>query len=227
MLGVAVGQDDDVGAAEDRRDLGVLDEAGEEADPARRLGGEPPQRLDLHARVADDPELGPLDPPEGAQQRVDPLVWTEQAEEEDHRALGALELGRQRRLLGQPGQVVEGAVRDHPDPGRDRGRPRSRSRAAPCSEWAMTASMRPKARRALASCRRRGARRQDVVGGHHPRARRGQQQRVEAGDGQPLVVDDVGRRPAARRRRSMSGRCSASLKARRPGASSPRSALRR
>jgi hypothetical protein len=32
VLGVEVGQRDDVGAAEDRRDLGVLDEAGDEAD---------------------------------------------------------------------------------------------------------------------------------------------------------------------------------------------------
>ena len=98
MLGVAVGKDDDVGAAEDRRDLGVLDEAGEEADPAGRLGGEAPQRLDVHARVADDPELGALDLAEGAQQDVDPLVRAQQAEEEDHRPLGALELGRQRAL---------------------------------------------------------------------------------------------------------------------------------
>ena len=35
VLGVAVGEDDEVGAAEDRRDLGVLDEAGDEADAAR------------------------------------------------------------------------------------------------------------------------------------------------------------------------------------------------
>ena len=32
VLGVAVGEGEDVGGAEDRRDLGVLDEAGEEAD---------------------------------------------------------------------------------------------------------------------------------------------------------------------------------------------------
>ena len=83
-----------------------------------RLGGEPPQRLDLHARVADDPELGALDPAEGLEQRVDALVGAQQAEEEDHRALGALQLGRQRLLLGQLGQVVEGAVGDHPDPRR-------------------------------------------------------------------------------------------------------------
>ena len=117
MLGVAVGQDDDVGAAEDRRDLGVLDEAGEEADAAGRLGGEPAQRLDVHARVADDPELGALDLAEGLEQGVDALVGAQQAEEEDHRALGALQLGRQRLLLGQAGQVVEGAVGDHADPG--------------------------------------------------------------------------------------------------------------
>ena len=117
VLGVEVGEDDDVGAAEDRRDLGVLDEAGDEADPAGRLGGELAQRLDVHARVADDPELGALDPAEGLEQGVDPLVGAQQAEEEDHRALGALQLGRQRLLLRQTGEVVEGAVGDDPDPG--------------------------------------------------------------------------------------------------------------
>ena len=117
MLGVAVGQDDEVGAAEDRRDLGVLDEAGDEADAAGgRLRGRA-QRRDVHARVADDPELGALDLGEGLEQQVEALVGAEQAEEEDHRALGALELGRQRLLLGQAGEVVEGAVGDDADAG--------------------------------------------------------------------------------------------------------------
>ena len=83
-----------------------------------RLGGERAQRLDVHARVADDPELGALDLAEGLEQGVDPLVGAQQAEEEDHRPLGPLQLGRQRLLLRQPGEVVEGAVGDDPDPRR-------------------------------------------------------------------------------------------------------------
>ena len=156
MLDVAVGEDDDVGAAHDRRDLGVLDEAGEEADAARRLGGEAAQRLDVHARVADDPELGALDLAEGFEQGVDALVGAQQAEEEDHRPLRPLQLGRQRLLLRQPRQVVEGAVMDHADSGSGRSRPARAGARAPCSEWAMTASIAPKARRAPATCRRLG-----------------------------------------------------------------------
>ena len=117
VLGVEVGEGEDVGAAEDRRDLGVLDEAGDEADAARRAGGELAQRLDVHARVADDPELGALDLAEGLEQALDSLVGAQQAEEEDHRALGALQLRRQRLLLRQAGEVVEGAVGDDADPG--------------------------------------------------------------------------------------------------------------
>ena len=103
MLGVAVGEDDEVGAAEDRRDLGVVDEAGDEADAARAPRRPAAQRLDGHPRVADDPQLGALDPAEGLEQDVDPLVGAEQAEEEDHRALGTLQLGGQRLLLAAGG----------------------------------------------------------------------------------------------------------------------------
>ena len=118
VLDVAVGEGDDVGAAHDRGDLGVLHKPGEDADAARGFGGEAAQRLDVHARVADDPELGTLDLAECFEQGVDALVGAQQAEEEDHRSLGTLELGRQRLLLRQPRQVVEGAVVDDVHPAR-------------------------------------------------------------------------------------------------------------
>src|ERR1700744_2697003 len=49
-------------------------------------------------------------PPRGErlEQVLEPLVWAEQAEGEDDRPLGALELRRQRLLLGEAGEVVEG-----------------------------------------------------------------------------------------------------------------------
>ena len=114
MLGVEVGQRDDVGAAEDRRDLGLLDEAGDEADLGAGQRRQLVQRLDRHPRVADDPELRLPHLAERLEQVLEALVGTEQAEGEDDRALGALELRRQRLLLGQAGEVVEGPVGDHP-----------------------------------------------------------------------------------------------------------------
>ena len=170
VLGVAVGEDDDVGAAEDRRDLGVLDEAGEEADPARaprRRAGAAARRPCAGCRRsrARRPRRA-----EGLEQGVDALVGAQQAEEEDHRALGALQLGRQRLLLRQPGEVVEGAVGDDPDAARVEPDLARAGGAAPCSEWATTASIAAEdaaGGRELAAAR---PRRQDVVRGHHPGA---------------------------------------------------------
>ncbi len=191
VLGVAVGKDDEVGAAEDRRDLGVIDEAGDEADAARRLGGEATQRLDVHAGVADDPELRPLQLAEGRQQRVESLVGAQQAEEEDHRALGALQLRRQRLLLGKVGQVVEGAVGDDTDPGGvdpDLVAQAGRAVLGMGDDGVHAAEAAACARHLPAT----GARGQDVVGGHHTGTAGREQAGVESGHGQPLVVDDVG-----------------------------------
>ena len=58
----------------------------------------------------------PLSRRERLEQVLDPLVGAQQPEEEDHRPLGPLQLGRQRLLVRQPGQVVEGAVGDDPHP---------------------------------------------------------------------------------------------------------------
>ena len=72
-----------------------------------------------------------------------------------------------------------------------------RRRSAPCSEWAIDRVHAAEGAAGGAQLPAGGARRQDVVGGHHPRPGRGQQQRVEAGQGQPLVMGDVGAGGAA------------------------------
>ena len=149
------------------------------------------QRLDVHARVADDPELGALDLAKGLEQRVEALVGAQQAEEEDHRALGALELGRQRLLLGQAGEVVEGAVGDDADAGRVEADLVAQARRAVLGvgDDRVHAAEEPAGGGDLAAA---GLGRQDVVGGEQPRALRRQQVRVEGRHRQPLVVDDVG-----------------------------------
>ena len=196
MLSVEIGQRDDVGAAEDRRDLGVLDEAGDEADPARRLDRQAPQRLDVHARVADDPQLGALDLGERLEQVLEPLVGAQQTEEEDDRSPRSLQLGRQRLLLRQPGQVVEGPVRDDAHAAGVEADLLTQPGGAVLGvgDDRVHRTEDPARGRDLAAAR---ARRQDVVGGQQPRPVRRQQVHVEPRRGQPLVVDDVGvERPA-------------------------------
>ena len=77
LLDLAVGQHGEVGAAEERRRLALADEALDEAH-ARRRGGA--QRRDVHARRADDPQLGVLDPLPRLDEHVDALVGPQQAE---------------------------------------------------------------------------------------------------------------------------------------------------
>jgi hypothetical protein len=98
------------------------------------------QRLDRHPRVADDPQLGlRADLGERLEQVLQTLIRAQQAEGEDDRALGAIQLRRQRLLLRQA-EAPCGITRT-----RSAGSPTSsRSRLAPCSEWATTASIAPK-----------------------------------------------------------------------------------
>ena len=190
MLGVAVGKNDQVGAAEDRWDLGVLDEAGEEANAAGSCPRGDAQRLDLHARVADDPELGALDLGEGLEQQVETLVGAKQAEEEDHRLLGTLELSRQRLLLGQAGEVIEGAVGDDPDTGGVETNLVTQAGRAVLGmdDNSVHAGEEAPGDRDLAAA---GTWRQDVVGCEQARPLLRQQVSVKGGHGEPLVVDDV------------------------------------
>ncbi len=82
-LGSRVGQHDQVGAAKQGvRQLGVGHEAGDEA---HRRWRQLPQRLELHHRSPHDPQLGAGHALPGAQQRLDPLVGAQQAEEQHHR----------------------------------------------------------------------------------------------------------------------------------------------
>ena len=73
-----------------------------------------------------------------------------QAEAQHDRPLDRGELRRQRGLLRELGQVVEGPVWDQRDPLRGRSRSSSRTRRAPCSLWTTTASMRDRSRRCCA-----------------------------------------------------------------------------
>ena len=191
VLGVPVGQGKDIGAAEDRGDLGVLHEAGQETDSPRRLGGKIAERRDVEPRIADDPELRSLDAGEGAQQGVDPLVGAQQAEEEDHRPLCPLELARQRLRVGDRGQVVEGAVGNHPHASGVEADLVAQARGAVLGvgDHSIHAIEDTASSAELAPARPRG---RYVVGGHHPGPVRREQQGVERGNREPLVVDDVG-----------------------------------
>ena len=94
LVDLAVREDDEVGAAEERGDLGVVDEARDEADAGRRVGGQ----VDAE-RAADDPQLGVLDPPPRLEQDVEALVRAQEPEEQDDGLVDRGELGRQRRLV--------------------------------------------------------------------------------------------------------------------------------
>ena len=100
---------DEIGAAEERRDLVVGDEAGHEAH--RRLAAAR-GLLELghvHAeRPADDPQLGALDLAESLEQQVDALVRADQAEEQGHRSLDAASSGGSGASSDEAGEVVEG-----------------------------------------------------------------------------------------------------------------------
>ena len=58
LLDLAVGEGEHVGAPHQRRDLGIGDEARQEAHRPRRPRGQLPQRLERHPRHPRDPELG-------------------------------------------------------------------------------------------------------------------------------------------------------------------------
>ena len=129
---------------------------------------------------------------EGLEQGVDALVGAQQAEEEDHRALGALQLRRQRLLLGQAGEVVEGAVGDDADPRRVEADLVAQAGGAVLgvgddrvhrAEDAAGGGDLAAARVAAAGCSGRSS----------PAAAAGGSSRASsAGHRQPLVVDDVG-----------------------------------
>ena len=154
-----------------------------------------------------------------------PLYGRRQPEEEHHRSLGPVQLGRQRRLVGQAGQVVERARAGSPGPAPGRAPTSSRSRrGAVLGVGDRRRPSRRRRRRAATLTCRRGPRRQRVVGGEHPRAGRS---RAAAG-GRAAAGSATGsapRRPSGVRAGSgsMSGRAR-QLEARRPRAPRPAAA---
>ena len=191
------GQREHVGAAQQGRDLRIGDEAGQEADGAGRAGRQLAQRLHRHPRHAGDPELrarGRVHPRERLEQGVHPLVLAEQAEEEDHRAVGPVELGRQ-RSASRARSGSRAARAGSRGLARARGPTSATSRRAPASVWEMTASKRESSRRwtrqgaALAGGRQRVVQRERS---RPPGRARAEQEPVRDRQRDPLPVGDVG-----------------------------------
>ena len=154
LVDLAVGQDDEVRAVEERRELGVGHEALDEAH--RRRGGGP-QRREVHARQPDDPELGAVDRAPGLEQDVEALVGPHEPEEQDDGQLDLRQLGRQGHRVGDVGEVGERAVGD--DVHAAGSTPASAtSRSRPWAEWTTTASKRRSSRRWAPAWPGRGSR---------------------------------------------------------------------
>ncbi len=225
MLGVAVGEDEDVGAPQYRRDLGVLDEAGEEADRAARPRGGRAQRLERPSagcrrsrarrpRCPRRPRAGCRAPCRGGagRRRGSPGPRARRA-----RAAAASRL--------EPGQVVEGAVMDHADPRRvepDLG-PQALGAVLGVGDDRVHPAEGAVGARDLAAARAAAAGRSARSSpGAAPAGSAARRARAPSATGSGRR-----RRSALRLKAAMSGRCSAILNARRPGASRPRAALRR
>ena len=154
-------------------------------------GARAPQRLDIHPRPADDPQLRSLEAPPGIEQDLDPLIGPQEPEEQNDREAVIAQLRRQRHVLGEAGQVVEGAVRDHVDlPLLDPARS-STSRRRPyseCTDDGVDGVVQPSLGAGLARAR---LAREQVVGGQDDWPR-GEQAGVQPLQIEPLEVDDVG-----------------------------------
>ena len=192
LLGVAVRQHDQVGAAEQGRDLGVGDEAGHEAHGRGAAAG---GRLQLFhvdpERAAHDPQLRPLDPPEGLEQQVDPLVRADQAEEQGNRSLDRGQLRRQRRFLAEAGEVVQRPMRDHVDAiRRDPGLVAQDARPVLGEGDEGVHALQ---QRAVAGVSSPGLGAKEAVRRLHQRSFARKQPRVEPGDAEPLEMHEVGR----------------------------------
>ncbi len=129
LVDLAVGQHDDVGAAEVRRDLAVGDEAGDEAHPSRARGR--PARAAASIGIRGIPTIhssAPSTCAERLEQHVDPLVRAQQAEAEDHRPLDARPA--RRAAARRRASARSGRTRRAGSPGSGRAAGRARPRAA-------------------------------------------------------------------------------------------------
>ena len=83
-----VGQRDDVGAAEEGAgSCGSGTNRSTKRTVPRARAAASRSGADVHPRAADDPQLRPVELPEGVEQHVDALVRAHQPEAEDHGAL--------------------------------------------------------------------------------------------------------------------------------------------
>ena len=141
---------------------------------------------DVHARHADDPQLGVLDSPPGLEQSVDSLVRPQQAEEQHHAPV-ALKRRSHRRPFGQ---VRERSVRDHVHAlGVDTQLVcEARAAVLGVDDDRVEALIQAPLARELAPA---GFARKDVVRGQHQRAPARQQARIELLNREPLKMHDV------------------------------------
>jgi tetraprenyl-beta-curcumene synthase len=116
LVGLQIGQHDEVGALEVARQLLIADEAPHEPHVRGRRGS---QRLDVHTRHPGDPQLGvfdrrlPIRSTPRVQQHVDPLVGTHQAEHQHDRLVRLKRRAGGRLVRWSLGEVRKDAVRDH------------------------------------------------------------------------------------------------------------------
>jgi hypothetical protein len=146
------------------------------------------QRLRVHARAADDPQLGGVDAAPGFEEDVEPLVGAQEAEEEDDGPVG---LGERERRRLQPGEVVERAVRDDLDlAGVDAGVGEPALAVAGVDDDRVDLVVEAQLGGALAL--RALLAGEDIVGGEDDGLVAGQEALVEMLEGEPLEVDEVG-----------------------------------
>ena len=190
LVDLAVGKHDQIGAPEERRELGVVDEARKEADRARGGVGQCLELRHVDTRDAGDPQLGALDLRERAQQQIHSLVVAEEAEEENHGLLHRRELRRQRALFGQPREMVERPMRDHMDALRRDAELRAQALGSMLGmhHHGIHPEREPPEGGGLAAAR---LARHHIVSGEDPRALARQQPRGGLLEAQPLVVHDI------------------------------------
>ena len=200
LLGVAVRQGDEVGAARRSRAARRRGRSGETsrtrapsaaARRSRSPMSTPSGRPTIHSSAPSTSRNASSSTSTPLYGRIRPK----------HRTTGPSEpcsSDGQRGGLGQAGQVVEGAVRDHVHPRRLDRPPRSATARPRYSECETTASKRFSARTTPASAAPRSSaerRKPCAVSTQRPAPR--QQRGVEPRQGQPLEVDDVGSRGGA------------------------------
>jgi N-acetylglucosaminyl-diphospho-decaprenol L-rhamnosyltransferase len=195
LLYLAVGEHDEVGPAKVGRDLRLGHEARDEADALLdpELVRPSLERLDLHHRSADDQQDGVLGTGrKRLYQEIDAFVGPHQAKAEHHLAAAQVTDARIHGSLSpKPGEVVEGAVRDHAHACCGKPELPDEPVAAMLGVGDDRVHLREQLLRRPTSSRS-GLAGKDVVGGEQTRAWEARKKvAVEPGNRKPLEVNDV------------------------------------